>query len=271
MKIAFIGGGNMATALIGGLLASPRETARIQVADPNPATRKQLEGKWPVSCFSQATAAIEGANTIVLAVKPQILPGVLTEIAPFTSAGQLIISVVAGIPISQMSTQLTASPAIVRSMPNTPALIGLGITGLYASSACSAEQRQTAQNLMQTAGETVWLDQEALLDVVTAVSGSGPAYFFYLIEAMQQAGTRLGLPADIASKLALHTANGASAMALQSDADVADLRQRVTSPGGTTQAALNQLKAADFAGVIDSAISAATQRGRELAGGGEKS
>jgi len=264
MRIAFIGGGNMATAMIGGLFAANDVPSKIQVADPNPDVRFRLEEQWPVNCFSQATEAIEDVDTIVLAVKPQSLPTVLEDIGEFISAEQLVISIVAGIPVSKIAGQLKSPAAIVRTMPNIPALIDQGITALFASERCSPEQ-QVAQSLMHSVGEVVWLEQESLLDVVTAVSGSGPAYFFYLIEAMQNAGTRLGLPVDIAEKLALHTASGASAMALQSDFDVADLRHRVTSRGGTTQAALEVLRAGEFENLIDSAIAAATRRGRELA------
>lgn len=266
MKIAFIGGGNMATALIGGLFASQDQIEQLQVADPSPDVKKRLEGKWPISCFTNATDAIRGMDTIVLAVKPQILPVVLNEIENAVSQHQLVISIVAGIPISQIAGHLGAKQAIVRTMPNTPALIGLGITGLYASSACDQDQRQQAEKLMRAGGEAVWLENEDLLDVVTAVSGSGPAYFYYLIEAMQNAGTRLGLSKEIAGKLALHTAYGASAMAVESDVDVAELRQRVTSRGGTTEAALEALAAGNFEELIDSAITAATKRGQDLAG-----
>lgn len=260
----------MATALISGLFATRGKFGKIQVADPNPAVRELLEKKWPVCCFSHAADAIKGTDVIVLAVKPQILPVVLREISTFVSAEQLVISVVAGIPVRQIAAQLKSSPAIVRTMPNTPALIGLGITALYAGEHCKPAQRRMAQELMQAVGEVVWLDQESLLDVVTAVSGSGPAFFFYLIEAMRSAATRLGLPADIAEKLALHTANGASIMALQSDVDVVELRRRVTSSGGTTQAAVEQLQAGHFEGMVDSAIAAATLRGQELASSGER-
>jgi len=268
MRIAFIGGGNMASALISGLFASQRKLEKIRVADPNPQVRAQLEEKWPVRCFEHAMQAIEAADAIVLAVKPQVIPAVLKEIGSLVGSSQLVISIVAGIPVSQIAAQLASSPAVIRTMPNTPALIGLGITALYASEGCSPAQRQVAQQLMQTAGEVVWLEREDLLDVVTAVSGSGPAYFFFLIEAMRNAAIRLGLPPDIAEKLALHTANGASAMALQSDLDVAELRRRVTSSGGTTQAALQRLESGHFADLVDSAISAATRRGQELAGNG---
>ena len=266
MKIAFIGGGNMASALIGGLYASQDRVGQIRVADPSPDVKERLEGQWPVNCFSSAADAISGIDTIVLAVKPQILPVVLDEIRDLVTPDQLIISIVAGIPVSRIAEQLGTLQPIVRTMPNTPALIGLGITALYASEACSQDQRQKADTLMQAGGETVWLENENLLNVVTAVSGSGPAYFFYLIEAMRNAGVRLGLSEEVAGKLALHTAYGASAMAINGDIDVAELRRRVTSKGGTTEAAIATFAAGNLESLVDSAISAATQRGEELAG-----
>lgn len=265
MRIAFIGGGNMATAMIGGLFAANDVPSRIQVADPKPEVRARLEDQWPVNCYEHASEAIEDVDTIVLAVKPQSLPTVLKDIGKTVSARQLVISIVAGIPVKQIASQLASPAAIIRTMPNIPALIDQGITALFASEKCSPAQHQIAESLMQSVGTVVWLEQEDLLDVVTAVSGSGPAYFFYLVEAMQKAGTRLGLPAEVASKLALHTASGASAMALKSHVDVAELRQRVTSKGGTTQAAMEILQAGDFEGLVDAAIAAATRRGQELA------
>lgn len=269
MKIAFIGGGNMATALIGGLLANKGTDHTIHVADPNEAARNLLENLWPVKTFSHAVAAIEGVDAIVLAVKPQILPAVLEDISQTVAKGQLLISIVAGIPVDQMAAKLVPDTAIIRTMPNTPALIGLGITALFANTHCSTAHKELAQKLMESAGETVWLDQESQIDVVTAVSGSGPAYFFYLIEAMQNAGTRLGLPAGVAGKLAIHTAYGASAMAMQSEYNVVELRHRVTSKGGTTAAAIDSMQTAKFAEVVDMAIEAAVRRGQALAGGGK--
>ena len=271
MRIAFIGGGNMATALISSLFASRHSVNRIHVADPGPEAREHLKKRWPVHCFEHAADAIEGMEAIVLAVKPQVLPLVLEEIGSLVTNEQLLISIVAGIHTSQIAAQLKSNPPIVRTMPNTPALIGLGITGMYARINCSLSQRELTQNLMESAGEVVWLDKESLLDVVTAVSGSGPAYFYYLVECLRNAGTRLGLPAEVAAKLALHTAYGASAMAVQSDADVIELRQRVTTKGGTTQAALEQLEAGNFEQLIDKAITAATKRGQELSDAGEQS
>lgn len=265
MRIAFIGGGNMATALISSLFASRHSVDCIQVADPGPGVRERLQKRWPVHCFEKASEAIKGMDAIVLAVKPQVLPLVLEEIGGLVSNEQLVISIVAGIHTSQIAAQLQSNSPIVRTMPNTPALIGLGITGMYARVNCSLTHRELTQNLMESAGEVVWLDKEDLLDVVTALSGSGPAYFFYLIECLRNAGTQLGLPAEVAAKLALHTAHGASAMAVQSDNDVIELRRQVTTPGGTTEAAIDLLNAGHFEQLIDLAIKAATTRGQELA------
>jgi len=264
MRIAFIGGGNMATALIGSLFASRHSVDRIHVADPGLDARQGLQKRWPVHCFERATDAIKGMDAIVLAVKPQVLPLVLDEIGDLVSDEQLVISIVAGIHTSQIAAKLKSAAPIVRTMPNTPALIGLGITGMYAPISCNLKQRQLTQNLMESAGEVVWLERESLLDVVTAVSGSGPAYFYYLVESLRDAGTRQGLPADVAARLALYTAYGASTMAVQSKADVTELRQRVTTRGGTTEAAMNIFEAGHFTELVNSAIAAATRRGQEL-------
>jgi pyrroline-5-carboxylate reductase len=270
MRIAFIGGGNMATALISSLFASRHDVDRIKVADPNTSVKKRLQRQWPVTCYKQAADAIKDMDAIVLAVKPQVLPIVLDEIGDLVSGKQLVISIVAGIHTSQIAEQIKSNPPIIRTMPNTPALIGLGITGMYARVNCSLAQRELTHNLMESAGEVVWLEKESLLDVVTAVSGSGPAYFYYLVECLRKAGTRLGLPEDVAASLALHTAHGASAMAVKSDADVTVLRQRVTTPGGTTEAAMEQLHDGDFEQLIDAAITAATNRGLQLARGAQE-
>ncbi len=267
MKIVFIGGGNMATALISSLYASGLSIQTIRVVDPDPETRRRLEERWSLDCFKTAVEAIRGMDTIVLAVKPKVLPLVLEEIGEQLNSGQLLVSIAAGIPVDRIASYVKNQAAIIRCMPNTPALIGLGMTSLYAQENCSPGQREVAQKLMQSAGEVVWLDEEKLLDVVTAVSGSGPAYFFYLIEALREAGTELGLSSDIAAKLALQTAYGASAMAAQSALDVAELRRQVTTPGGTTEAALNVLSAGRFKDLIAKAIATATRRGQEFATG----
>jgi pyrroline-5-carboxylate reductase len=254
----------MATALISSLFASRHNVDRIQVADPGSGVRERLQKRWPVHCFERAADAIEGMDAIVLAVKPQVLPTVLDEIGDLVTGDQLVISIVAGIHTSQIAAKLKSDSPIVRTMPNTPALIGLGITGMYAPISCNLNQRELTQNLMESAGEIVWLERESLLDIVTAVSGSGPAYFYYLIEALRNAGTRLGLPADVAARLALYTAYGASTMAVQSNVDVKELRHRVTTQGGTTEAAIKVFEAGHFSQLVDSAIAAATRRGEEL-------
>jgi len=266
MKIAFIGGGNMATAIIAGLFKSNSD-AVVQVGDPGPDVKQRLESQWPLTCYASAAQAIKGMDVIVLAVKPQILPIVLDEIGGQVTSQQLIISIMAGVTVQNIASGLESDAPIVRTMPNTPALLGLGITALYADSNCSQQHRDQAQQLMAAAGETVWLEDESLVDAVTAVSGSGPAYFFYMIEAMSKAGARLGLPADVATKLAVHTAYGASSMAVESDVGVEELRARVTSKGGTTQAALESMHSNGFAELIDTAVSAAAKRGRQLAEG----
>jgi pyrroline-5-carboxylate reductase len=255
----------MATALISSLFASRHYVDTIKVADPGEGVRERLQRRWPVECFDNARDAIAGMDAIVLAVKPQVLPIVLEEIADSVTHEQLVISIVAGIPTSQIAKKLSADPPIIRTMPNTPALIGLGITGMYARFNCSLAQRELTQNLMESAGEVVWLDNEAQLDVVTAVSGSGPAYFYYLIETLRNAGARLGLPSEVAAKLALHTAHGACTMAVQSQADVTELRRQVTTPGGTTEAAMEILAIDHFDDLVNDAVAAATKRGGELA------
>jgi pyrroline-5-carboxylate reductase len=265
MKIAIIGGGNMATALIGSLLSSDHNINQIRVAEPGIEARERLTLRWPINCFATATEAIQGMDAIVLAVKPSVVSVVLDEIGDLLNSQQMIISIAAGIHSNQISAQISSESPVVRTMPNTPALIGLGITGMYASDNCSQFQRGFAQQIMESAGEIVWIEDESLMDVVTAISGSGPAYFYYMIEALRNAGTRLGLPADVASKLALFTARGAGALAVLSDADVSELRDRVTTKGGTTEAALKQFIAADFEQIVDSAVEAATRRSQALA------
>ena len=266
MKTAFIGGGNMATAIITGLFKSNPDSV-VQVGDPNPEVKQRLESQCPAKVFANATEAIKGMDVIVLAVKPQILSMVLNEIGDVITQDQLVVSIMAGVTSQHIADGIKADAPVIRTMPNTPALLGLGITALYADGNCTPTHRDQAQQLMSAAGETVWLDDESLIDVVTGVSGSGPAYYFFMIESMSKAGTRLGLPAEVATKLAVHTAFGASSMAVESEEDVEILKQRVTSKGGTTQAALESMQRDGFAKLIDAAVSAAAERGRELASG----
>jgi pyrroline-5-carboxylate reductase len=267
MKLAFVGGGNVATALISGISQSPLPPEFIHVSDPSESARLLLEERFPVTGFDSTVAAIEGAHALVLAVKPQVMPQVLNELAGQLEASQLVISVAAGITLSHISSALGPNQPVVRCMPNTPALIGRGITGLCAGPACTEHHRQFAERVLSAAGATVWVDDEALMDVVTAVSGSGPAYFYYLVEALTEAAERLGLPPGVAAALALHTARGAGELAMQSDTDIASLRRAVTTPGGTTEAALDQFRARGFKQTVYDAVQAATERGRELASG----
>ncbi len=265
MIISFIGGGNMATALIGGL-AEAGDATEIRVAAPSAETRERLARDHGVRGFEPGHGAIVGADVIVLAVKPQILPGVLAQIGEHLAPGQCVISVVAGITLATLRRAFPGGVSLVRAMPNTPSLLGLGATGLYADPACSADDREAAERVMGAAGLTVWVDDEDLVNVVTGVSGSGPAYFYLFTEALADAGERLGLPQATAETLAVHTAHGAGAMLLRDHAGAAELRRRVTSPGGTTQAAIETLETGGLRALVDQAVKAATDRGRELAG-----
>lgn len=271
MSIAFIGGGNMATALISGLIRSGTRPDEIHVSEPNELASHRLQSEFSIQTHAGAAAAIESADVIVLAVKPQVMPVVLKELAGVVLTDQLVISIAAGIEIATIQDALGALQSVVRAMPNTPALIGKGVTGLYASPGCSAAQRKATEEILSATGGTIWVDRESLINVVTAVSGSGPAYYFLLTEALREAAHDLGLPKDTAAELALQTAYGAGAMAGESGVDVAELRKRVTSPGGTTQAALEVFEKGRLKELVFAAVSAATDRGAALAGSDNKS
>ena len=265
MKIAFIGGGNMASALIAGLAGKLTDGGNIHVVDPNPAALDKLQALFGVTTATQADAALAACEVIVLAVKPQSMREVAAQLTPLLAGVQpLVVSIAAGIRAADLSRWLGGFGAIVRCMPNTPALIGMGITGMVASASVTAAQRDTADAILRAVGPTVWLDDEAKIDAVTAVSGSGPAYVFYFIEAMQQAALELGLSAEQGSQLALATFAGAAQLAVQSDEPVSLLRERVTSKGGTTYAALTSMEAAGVKPAIIAAMKAAAARGKEL-------
>ncbi len=266
MNIAFVGGGNMATALIAGLLKSRPGQVTIRVADPSESARKRLVTEYGVDARSDSRAAIADADVIVLAVKPQVMPAVLCELADAIEDGQLVLSIAAGTTIASIQEKIGHNRPVVRSMPNTPALIGHGVCGLFASGGCKPHHLDQADHIMRTAGDVVWVEDESLMDVITAVSGSGPAYFFLMTEALAAAGQELGLCKDDAQLLAIQTAYGAGAMLEQSGETPASLREKVTSPGGTTQAAIETLEANGFRDLIHAAVQAATRRGRELAG-----
>lgn len=260
--IAFIGGGNMAGALIGGLLAQGRPPASLLVVEPFEAQRDRLAATHGVAAQAAADARLARAGIVVWAVKPQFFAEAAAPCAPFVS-GALQLSVMAGIR-SEALRRATGSERVVRAMPNTPALIGQGIAGLYARAAVSVAERTEVERLLAPTGQTLWVAQEADLDAVTALSGSGPAYVFYLIEAMMTAATEMGLSAEQGRSLAQATVAGAAALALQSDETPAALRQQVTSKGGTTHAALTALEAAGVGPAFVRAIRAAQQRAREL-------
>lgn len=266
--IALIGGGNMARSLIGGLVARGHDPRSIHVAEPVAALRDALAADFGVRTFEHAREACDGATLWLLAVKPQVMRAVCEALASIAQAqSPLVLSVAAGITSGQLQRWLGHEGgrlAVVRAMPNTPALLGVGVTGLYANAAVEVDQREAAAQLLGAAGSTVWVDDESRMDAVTAVSGSGPAYVFLLAEAMQDAGIAQGLPADTARVLVQQTLLGAATMLTRLDDPAPVLRQRVTSPGGTTQAAIETLETGGFRDLVDRAIAAATQRGREL-------
>ena len=271
MKITFIGGGNMATALIAGLAGQLAAGADIHVVDPNAAQLARLAADYGVTTAHTIGAQALASDVIVLAVKPQQMRDVAAALQPqlqqqsqLTGALPLLLSIAAGVRGADLARWMKGYGAIVRSMPNMPALIGQGITGMVAMAGVSEAQKAAADQIMLAVGTTVWLDDEALIDPVTAVSGSGPAYVFYFIEAMQQAAQELGLSAEQGKQLALATFTGAAQMAARSPDEVAVLRERVTSKGGTTYAALTSMEQSGVKQAIVAAIKAASARGREL-------
>ncbi|WEK09626.1 MAG: pyrroline-5-carboxylate reductase [Candidatus Pseudomonas colombiensis] len=263
-RIAFIGAGNMAASLIGGLRAKGLDAAQIRASDPGAETRAKVQAEHGIDVFSDNAEAILGVDVIVLAVKPQAMKAVCQDLRPHLQGNQLVVSIAAGITCASMRNWLGDQP-IVRCMPNTPALLRQGVSGLYATEEVSAQQRQQAEDLLSAVGIALWLEQEQQLDAVTAVSGSGPAYFFLLIEAMTAAGEKLGLPRETAAQLTLQTALGAAHMAVSSDVDAAELRRRVTSPAGTTEAAIKSFQANGFEALVEKALGAAAHRSAEMA------
>ena len=264
MKISFIGGGNMATALIAGLAGKVAQGADIHVIDPNPEALEKLRGQYGVRTAPEIGAAVAASDVIVLAVKPQQMRDVALRLQSQLEARPLVLSIAAGIRAKDLSRWMKGYGAIVRTMPNTPALIGQGITGMVAMAGVSAAQKEAADSILRAVGKTVWLDSEDMIDPVTAVSGSGPAYVFYFLEAMQQAASEMGLAPEEGKQLALATFMGAARLAAQSDEPLEVLRQRVTSKGGTTHAAITSMEAAGVKEAIVDAMKAAQARGREL-------
>ena len=263
LKICFIGGGNMAAALIGGLAGKLTAGANIHVVDLNADALQKLQQQFGVRTATTIDDVVAQSDVIVLAVKPQQMKDVVAQLKPHVRA-QLVLSIAAGIRAADLSRWLDGHDAIVRTMPNTPALIGKGVTGMAATAGVSAEQRDAADAILRAVGETVWLDDETLIDPVTAVSGSGPAYVFYFLEAMQQAAQEMGLTAEQGNALAISTFVGAAQLAAQSGDPVSVLRERVTSKGGTTYAALTSMEQSGVKDAIVKAMKAAAARGREL-------
>ena len=261
-NIVFIGGGNMASAIVGGLVKSGRAAASIIVVDPGETQRDKLRADFGVHTLAMADATLAGAALVVWAVKPQFFGAAAAPCAPFFGAA-LHLSVMAGIR-SEAIAKATGAARIVRSMPNTPALIGEGIAGLYASSAVTTEERAEVEAVLAPTGQTLWVEREEDLDAVTALSGSGPAYVFYFIEAMIQAARDMGLTTEQGKQLALATFAGATSLAQASSEAPEVLRERVTSKGGTTYAALMSLEASGVKPAIVQALRAAQQRAREL-------
>jgi len=263
--VAFIGGGNMARSLIGGLVARGTSRDAVHVAEPVAGLREALARDFGVTVHDDAREAAASARTWLLAVKPQAMREVCAALAPLARAMRpLVVSIAAGITAAQLERWLGGDVAVVRAMPNTPALLGAGVSGLYANARVDAAGRTQAGTLLSTVGGTVWIDDEASMDAVTAVSGSGPAYVFLLAEAMQAAAEAEGLAAEDALALVLQTVLGAARMLAESREPAAELRRRVTSPDGTTQAAIEAFEAGGFHGLVARAINRATERGRQL-------
>ncbi|HUP91132.1 MAG TPA: pyrroline-5-carboxylate reductase [Solimonas sp.] len=259
--IAFIGGGNMAASLVGGLLAAGCPASRIRVAEPLAERAAWLRSGYGVATFDSGAQAVGGAQAIVLAVKPQQMREALAGVRP--DPGAVIVSIAAGVRLELLRELLGSDAHYVRTMPNTPALLRQGISGMFTPLATPPAARALAERILQAAGETVWLESEAQMDAVTALSGSGPAYFFLLTEVLREAGAALGLDPSVAAKLARQTFIGAAAMAA-GESDVAELRRNVTSKGGTTEAALKVLEAAGIRGIFEQALTAAANRGQAL-------
>jgi pyrroline-5-carboxylate reductase len=263
MKILFLGGGNMAAALIGGMVKQGFAAPDIHVIDPVDDARARLAARFAVTGHARAEMAPAAPDVLILAVKPQQMRDALAPLGK-QAAGALVISIAAGLDMMSLSRWLGGHRRIVRCMPNTPALIGAGITGLCALPEVGAADRALAERVLRAVGSTVWIDSEAQMDAVTAISGSGPAYVFLFIEALQQAAADLGFTPAQGRQLAIETVQGAAALAAQSDEPASTLRERVTSKGGTTEAALQMMAEMGVKDGIVSGCKAAEARGREL-------
>lgn len=264
-NIGFIGGGNMAAAIVRGLVAAGVAPRQISVTDPLPAARERIQAIDAAIAIGTDNAAVAAsADVLVLAVKPQVLADVCGTLAPARKRGQLVVSVAAGVRLASLAAWLGADTPLVRAMPNQPALVGAGITALVAPASVTPADRARAAAVLEAAGSVVWLDDESLMDAVTAVSGSGPAYFYLLTELLAAAGQAVGLPPALAATLARQTAFGAGRTLAETGQEAAALRASVTSPGGTTAAALAEFERAGLAAIVTRAVTAARDRGVEL-------
>jgi pyrroline-5-carboxylate reductase len=265
-SIAFVGGGNMTRSLVGGLLADGVAAARIVATEPDPDRRAALQHDFGIRVTADNAAAAADADVVVLAVKPQVMPGVARELArPLAGRDVLVISIAAGIPSADLDRWLGGSVPVIRAMPNTPALLRCSATVLCAGPGAGERHRELAEGILRAVGSVSWIEEEAQMDTVTALSGSGPAYFFLLAEALADAAAAQGMAPELARLLAIETAVGAARMALESAEDIAVLRARVTSPGGTTEAAIDALEAGGFRALVGDALDRAQARSRELA------
>jgi len=272
-KIAFVGGGNMASCLIGGMLAKGFSKDQIVVCEPSEQARQRLEATHGIKTTEDNLSAVSSADILVLAVKPQVMEAVASALAPALGHSPTVVSIAAGIPIAALQGWLAADPNrpvnsplnIVRAMPNTPAMVETGATGLFADGDLQPSQKATIESMFNAVGYVCWVESEALIDTVTAVSGSGPAYFFLIFEAMQRVGCEMGLDADTALQLTLQTALGAARLAKQSNSSPQELRRQVTSPGGTTQAAIESFQNQHLDQVFEAAMSQALERAQQMA------
>lgn len=265
MSIVFVGAGNMARSIIGGLLEQGLSAPSITACAPSAASLQNLQETTGINITQDNIAAVGKAETVVLCVKPQIMSVVCEQLREHIPDHALIVSVAAGISCASLHRWLGESRAIIRCMPNTPSLIGMGASGLFASAGVSTTQRQQAETLLQAVGIVEWVEDESLIDAVTAVSGSGPAYFFLMLEAIIEAGTAHGLDEATATRLAIQTARGAAELAKTSELSLSELRRKVTSPGGTTEQAISSFEGDDFRGTVKRAMQACVEHSRHMA------
>ncbi|MEH6648764.1 MAG: pyrroline-5-carboxylate reductase [Motiliproteus sp.] len=264
--LGFIGGGNMAQAIIGGLVAEGYPVERIWVSDPSQQQLDRLQQQWPVNTTTDNSQVAAAVEVLLLAVKPQVMQQVVEPLqAAVAAAKPVVISIAAGIPVASLECWLGEQSAIVRCMPNTPALVRTGASGLFANANVTVQQRQQSELIMNAVGISLWVDSEDLIDAVIAVSGSGPAYYFMMMESMIAAGEAQGLSREVSTQLTLQTALGAAKMALASDVDPTELRRRVTSPNGTTEQAVLRFQQGGLQDLVAEAMTACADRGREMA------